>query len=113
LYTKTYRTGTSSATLFISIAFTPKGEPPVARLFLWPKTKEHSMARSLRFPVMRGVRLTVADAQKLEAMCAARQLQPSDLLRWLIQTAPPVKGPAPDRFEAQEYEEAGCVLQSA
>ena len=70
------------------------------------------MARPLHFPIMRGVRLTVEDAQKLDAMCAVRQQPASDLLRWLIRNAPPVDGPAPSRFDAREYAEPGCVLQS-
>ncbi len=112
LYTKTYCIGTSSATLFITSTFTPKGEPPVARLFLWPKTKEHSMARPLRFPVMRGVRLTVMDARKLDALCTANQQPPSEILRWLIRTAEPTDGPAPVQFEIGEHVEQECALQS-
>jgi len=71
------------------------------------------MARPLHFPVMRGVRLTVEDAQKLEAMCTVRQQPPSELLRWLIRTAPPVDGPASVRFEIGEYVEQECALRSA
>jgi hypothetical protein len=98
--------------IHVSSTFTTNGKPP-GLPFFWSKTKEDTMARPLRFPVMRGVRLTIEDAQKLEAMCAAKQLHPSDLLRWLIQTAPPIEGPAPGQFEAREYRETECMLQSA
>jgi hypothetical protein len=47
------------------------------------------MPRIKHYPVLKGIRMTMQDAAKLDALAMATQQPPSDVLRWLIRTAQP------------------------
>jgi hypothetical protein len=66
--------------------------------------------RDVKMTQLIGVRLSPKDKEKLTALCAHTQRQPSDLVRTLIRLANPVDVPAvPVAFTAVDKEET-CVV---
>jgi len=72
--------------------------------FLAFSRKGDTMARPMNYPINIGVRLSLADCSKLEALCTETDLAPSEIVRWLIRTTDPgaiahIRGAVPARDE--------------